>query len=58
MNQIEFFPEKLSQKLEMSFLKNNNPNIHRWHHIIFMKKRLYNSSSNCVIELNEVKNLG
>ena len=34
----EFFPEKFSQGVEMSFFKNVNPNVHRWRHIAFRKK--------------------
>ena len=37
----EFFPEKLSQGVEMSFFKNVNPNVHRWRHITFRKKIIW-----------------
>ena len=37
----EFFPEKLSQRLEMCFFKNVNHNIHRWRHIVFRKKVIW-----------------
>ena len=37
----EFFPEKFSQEVEMSFFKNVNPIVHRWRHIAFRKKRSF-----------------
>ena len=37
----EFFPEKFSQGVEMSFFKNVNPNVHRWRHIAFRKKIIW-----------------
>ena len=37
----EFFPEKLSQRLEMCFFKNVNYNIHIWRHIVFRKEVIW-----------------
>ena len=37
----EFFPEKFSQGVEMSFFKIVNPNVHRWRHIAFRKKMIW-----------------
>ena len=37
----EFFPEKFSQGVEMSFFKNVNPNVHKWRHIAFRKKIIW-----------------
>ena len=37
----EFFPEKFSWGVEMSFFKNVNSKIHRWRHIAFRKKIIW-----------------
>ena len=37
----EFFPEKFSQGVKMSFFKNVNLNVYRWRHIAYRKKMIW-----------------
>ena len=56
-----FFPQKFSQGVEMSFFKNVNPNIYRWHHTVSRKKVIWTpwdnfSGKNSLFHLSTHKN--